>query len=101
MAWQYGTGMVQLDVWCGSAALPRAVTSYHVPPWHCHEIDRAIAALELNTPAAAIAIAIAIARALASGRIYPPSTDLQQIGPKFNLTRIGHEYRKWAKNINL
>ena len=48
--WQYGTGMVQLDVWCGSAALPRAVTSCHVPPWHCHKIDRAIAALELNTP---------------------------------------------------
>ena len=48
--WQYGTGMVQLDVWCGSAALPRAVTSCHVPLWHCHKIDRAIAALELNTP---------------------------------------------------
>jgi hypothetical protein len=47
--WQYGTGMVQLDVWCGSAALPRAVTSCHVPLWHCHKIDRAIVALELNT----------------------------------------------------
>jgi hypothetical protein len=46
--WQYGTGMVQLDVWCGSAALPRAVTSCHVPLWHCHKIDRAIAALELR-----------------------------------------------------